>query len=128
MKNMKKDLTCVVKIQEGIEIAPKRRQLTLRRTDGSTGVSRKYRPRAMSIPRRSPGRQYQVNITTYNDSLILKLSSKCVSLFPILRIESGAETSVYGIKSSLHNLQNIFSSSQIFLFPSFLDFLDPPPD
>lgn len=55
-----------------------------------------------------------------------RTSNKCVSLFPILRIESGAETSVYGIKSSLHNLQNIFSSSQIFLFPSFLDILDPP--
>lgn len=88
MKNMKKDLTCVVKIQEGIEIAPKRRQLTLRRTDGSTGVSRKYRPRAMSIPRRSPGRQYQVNITTYNDSLILKLSNGfgCPGLLHIINV------------------------------------------
>lgn len=48
-------LTCVVRMQEGSEIAPKRRQLTLRRTEGSTGVSRKYRLRSMSTPRSTPG-------------------------------------------------------------------------
>lgn len=53
------DLTCVVRMHEGNEMAPKRRQLTLRRTEGSTGVSKRYRPRAMSIPRSTPGRQYR---------------------------------------------------------------------
>lgn len=48
--------TCSVRVHEGKEIAPKRRQLTFLRTEGSTGVSKKYRPRAVSIPRRTPGR------------------------------------------------------------------------
>lgn len=48
------DLTCVVIMQEGSDMAPKRRQLTLRRTVGSTGVSRKYKRRSTSIPRRIP--------------------------------------------------------------------------
>lgn len=34
-------LTCDVRMQAGSEMAPRRRQLTLRRTEGSTGVSRK---------------------------------------------------------------------------------------
>lgn len=34
-------LTCDVRMQAGREMAPRRRQLTLRRTEGSTGVSRK---------------------------------------------------------------------------------------
>ena len=51
-------LTCVVRMQEGRLMAPRRRQLTLRRIEGSTGVSRKYRPRAMSMPRSTPGNHY----------------------------------------------------------------------
>lgn len=52
---LERPLACVVTMQEGSDIAPKRRQLTLRRTFGCTGVSRKYRPRFVSIPRRIPG-------------------------------------------------------------------------
>lgn len=53
-KDEGRGLTCAVRTQDGSTIPPRRRQLTFRRMAGSTGVSRKYRPRTMSMPRSTP--------------------------------------------------------------------------